>query len=181
MEIYIHTKKSETLFATAENENEAAEKYPGYTTKYHNDATAEFVMQLDTYAANALDEASIDLSDCDPDLDEFEANAFRFIKRSEIDEIMLDELGNDEYVLGCFNASFIAPIFNLPVAAVEAIQKGEQYEAMGQIMLNNSEGMKELQRQYVQVKGYAHHFAHYDSNEYECTINGTNWLFFRVS
>jgi hypothetical protein len=47
------------------------------------------------------------------------------------------------------------------------------------LMLSNKKGMKKLQSRYAQEDGYGHHFAHYDGETHECTINGEDYFFFR--
>jgi hypothetical protein len=96
--------------------------------------------------------------------EDFEVEDFRFIRKGMIDEIQCNELSSDLYILGCFNAWFLADVTGMPVAAFEAMQKAEAYEAAGECALPY---IKELQRQYAAMDGYGHHFAHYDGNEHE--------------
>ena len=49
---------------------------------------------------------------------------YRFIEASEIDQILGEELASDPYVLGCFNAWFIADILDIETEAVTDMQNG---------------------------------------------------------
>jgi len=106
---------------------------------------------------------------------DFEVDDFRFIHEDEIDEVMQDELSSDTYVLGSFSAWFIADILpNMPKEAVEALQKTDQFEVLGELML---EHIEDVQQEYVGFDGYGHHFAHYDHETHEFE----NWYAFRVN
>lgn len=87
---------------------------------------------------------------------------YRFIAADDIDEIMQNELGDDLYVLGCFNASFLASVTRLPFKAIKAIQDAEAYEALGEL-LSSMNFVEAIAHAYAAADGYGHHFAHYDS------------------
>lgn len=95
---------------------------------------------------------------------DFEVDNFRFIEKDSIDKIQQEELTNDLYLLGCFNASFLAEVTNLPLKLIEAAQKGEEYTALGEALEPHVE---DIQAEYSRLDGYGHHFAHYDHNEHE--------------
>ena len=97
--------------------------------------------------------------------DDFEVSGYRFIHEDSIDEILKDELLSDEYVLGCFSALAISEATDWPQALIEAAQKGEQYEAIGQAMTEDH--VRKLAEIYARADGYGHHFAHYDGEEKE--------------
>lgn len=105
---------------------------------------------------------------------DFEVNGYRFIYEDNIDEIMGDELSSDPYILGCFNASFIAAVTGLPEAIIKAAQDGEEHEAIGQWLIDeghvyDSSGPAHyggIVANYVQSDGYGHHFATYDGEEH---------------
>ena len=109
------------------------------------------------------------------DESDFEVDNVRFIKDSEILSIMADEIFNgDDYVLGCFNASFIADNSSLNYELVEACQNSEAYEAIGKA-LNATLDQDEKEsfcEEYASADGYGHHFNHYDGNSEELTIDG---------
>ena len=111
------------------------------------------------------------------DEDDFTVDGYRFIAADEIDSIMQDELLGDEYILGCFNAWFIADILGMPQDAVEKIQKAEAYEGLGALMAQHIE---EVQQKYVSADGYGHHFARYDGHEHQVEVNGRDFYVFRT-
>lgn len=108
---------------------------------------------------------------------DFEVDNVRFIKSDDIDSILASELSNDHYILGCFNAGFLAGVTGWPIVLIEAAQKGEAFEALGKAI--DDEGYcDELSKAYASADGYGHHFNHYDGNEEEVTINGVNYYVF---
>ncbi|MDX8384590.1 MAG: hypothetical protein R8M45_10950 [Ghiorsea sp.] len=111
---------------------------------------------------------------------ELQGGDFRLILAADIDDIMESELGNDEYILGCFNASFLQDVTGVEHAVFEAMQKAEAYGAIGKLV-KSMDKLSDLQEQYASADGYGHHFAHYDGNAYELVINGADWYAFRVN
>jgi hypothetical protein len=103
---------------------------------------------------------------------------YRFIKGDVIDTVQREELAGDTYVLGCFNASFLSEVTSWPVALIEAAQDGEAFEALGEAILNEGY-LDKLQELYATYDGYGNHFASYDGNDNEVTINGQLWHYFR--
>ncbi len=97
---------------------------------------------------------------------DFEVDNYRFIDRDSIDEIQCEELAGDEYVLGCFNASFLADILDAPQEAIEAMQQAEAFEAVGKWVIESG-NLEALQEAYSGIDGYGHHFSHYDFSEDE--------------
>lgn len=105
---------------------------------------------------------------------DFEVNNVRFITDETILSVMVDEVFGDDYILGCFNASFITNNSSLPLEIVEACQECEAFEAIGK-GLNATMDQDEKEsfcEEYVSVDGYGHHFNSYDSTEEEFTFNG---------
>jgi hypothetical protein len=96
--------------------------------------------------------------------DDFEVNGHRFIRRDAIAEIQREELSSDLYILGCFNADFLAGILDIDIDAIKAIQDAGAFEALGKLVLPH---IDEIQAKYSSVDGYGHHFAHYDGEEHE--------------
>ena len=78
---------------------------------------------------------------------------WRFIRRDAIDSIMQDELRSDEYILGCFNDTFLAHVLDIDIDVIHAMQKAEAFEAIGKLVLSTGK-LKELQEEYVFVDGY---------------------------
>lgn len=118
-------------------------------------------------------EAVENMRDCE---DDFQAGKYRFISRDAIQGILEEEISNDEYCLGCFNASFIAECTGWPLALIEAAQKGEAYEALGQAIIQEGYVAK-MAEEYARQDGHGHHFASYDGHEHEI---GPSFLAFRV-
>jgi hypothetical protein len=110
--------------------------------------------------------------------DDFEIENYRFIKESEIDEIQQRELKDDLYILGCFQAWFIADNTDLSLRVVEALQKAEAFEELGELMIDDIET---IQREYARTDGYGHHFNRYDGNENEIVLNDINYYYFRTN
>lgn len=107
--------------------------------------------------------------DGEPD---FEVDNVRFISDDEIDNIQEEELGNDDYILGCFNAWFIADITGIDQDVIEAMQKTKAFEAIGKLIKSMGK-LADLQQAYASADGYGHHFNGYNSDEEEITIDGT--------
>ena len=111
----------------------------------------------------------------DADTDDFQVGDYRFIHDSAINQILADELESDLYVLGCFAPWFIADYLGIPTESVEAIQKAEQFEALGHLI--KAKGVASFAELYVTHDGYGHHFAHYDGEEH----NHGDWYAFKVN
>jgi hypothetical protein len=111
---------------------------------------------------------------------DFEVDDYRFILRSDIDQIQCDELKGDLYILGCFNAWFLADVLDIDCDVIEAMQEAEAYEAIGKLIISMDK-LSELQQEYSSADGYGHHFNHYDGNEYELDINGFDYLVFQIN
>ena len=99
-------------------------------------------------------------------MDDFEEAGYRFIAVNAIDKIMQDELSNNKYMLGCFNAWFLADILDMDLEVIEALQKAEAYEAIGKMVLRGGK-IEQLQQEYVCSDSYGHHFGSYDGYEHE--------------
>lgn len=112
------------------------------------------------------------------EVDDFEIENYRFIKVSEIDTIQQNELKDDLYILGCFTDWFIADNTNLSLKVVQALQKAEAFSELGELMVDDIET---LQSEYSRLDGYGHHFAHYDGNENEITLNDVEYYYFKVN
>ena len=108
--------------------------------------------------------------------DDFEISNYRFINEDEIDRIQQEELEDDVYILGCFNAWFISDVLDIDQDVIEEMQKAGAYEAIGKLILSMNK-LEELQEEYARLDGYGHHFAHYDGNENQ--ING--YYFFKIN
>ena len=110
--------------------------------------------------------------------DDFEIDNYRFIKVSEIDTIQQDELKSDLYILGCFNADFIEDNTNLSLKVIQALQKAEAFEELGELIVDDIEI---IQSEYARMDGYGHHFGRYDGNEHEITLNDVEYYYFKIN
>lgn len=95
---------------------------------------------------------------------DFELAGARIIHKDFIDKIQQEELLSDLYILGCFNANFLAGYLPISQSAIVAIQKAEAFEALGEIC---EKYIEEIQEGYATADGYGHHFNSYDSSEIE--------------
>jgi hypothetical protein len=136
---------------------------------------SEFV-KLRSDWRDIADECGFDIADTKEALEamrdndaDFEISGYRFIHDDKIDEIMCEELSGDTYMLGCFNAGFLAGILGTSTDAIEAIQKAEAFEGLGEMILAGNH-LAELQQAYVSADGFGHHFNSYDGGEIE--LNG---------
>lgn len=116
------------------------------------------------------------------DGDDFDAvsDTWRFIHEDSIDKIMQDELSNDEYVLGCFNANFLSEFIGLDAESIQILQANEGYEGLGRAVMNSGK-LAQLQEAYAALDGYGHHFAHYDHETHALTLNGQEWYAFKIN
>ena len=99
---------------------------------------------------------------------DFTIGDYRFIHDDVIDNTMAEELGDDEYLLGSFNAWFLASILDLEEHEIEGIQS-KCPEALGKLIKATGK-LEELQKDYASADGYGHHFAHYDHEEHELPL-----------
>ena len=94
------------------------------------------------------------------EVSDFELGNYRFIRFHDIEDIMVDELSSDAYILGCFNDYFLAGILDVPVEVIQTLQTHDSYEAIGEWLIQQ-DLVPELVDNYVLADGYQH-FAHYD-------------------
>lgn len=136
------------------------------------------IKELINFCKTELDFSTEEFKKClgefEAEIEDFEVSNYRFINSDSIDQIQRDELKNDLWMLGCFNASFLAECSNLPIELIEAGQNGEQYEAVGKVMLAF---IDEIQEEYSRLDGYGHHFSSYDGE----TLEILNYFVFRTN
>jgi len=116
----------------------------------------------------------------DNDNSDFEIGKYRFIHEDEIDDIQVEEMKSDSYVLGCFADWAICDASDLSYDIVQALQESEQFELIGQHLIDN-DCVEELQQTYVANDGYGHYFAHYDLETLEDILTETGYCVFRVN
>ena len=109
--------------------------------------------------------------------DDFTVDNVRFIRADAIDGIQANELSGDEYVLGCFNACFLADVTGIDKDVFEAMQKSDAYAAIGKLVISMDK-LSELQQEYARQDGYGHHFNFYDFGEEEVTLGGIDYHVF---
>ena len=110
---------------------------------------------------------------------DFEVEDHRFIHFDDIDEIQQEELRSDLYLLGCFNAYFLADNTSLSLKVIEVLQKNEAYEELGELV---QEDVENIQRGYAYLDGYGNHFAYYDGKGLELfDVNGSDYYVFRIN
>ena len=110
--------------------------------------------------------------------DDFEVDNVRFIKDSQIDKILAEELENDPYILGSFTAWFIADSTDIDLEVIEALQDAEAYEALGKLIIKSCNMVDFANSYAVNADGYGSHFNHYDGGEEELDVNGVTYLVF---
>lgn len=96
---------------------------------------------------------------------DFHIDDHRFIHCESIDDIMIEELESDEYLLGSFNASFLIYYMDLEEQDIMHIQE-KCPEAIGKMIIATGQ-LNNVQSGYVSADGYGHHFAHYDHEEWD--------------
>jgi len=119
------------------------------------------------------------VNNIESDESDFCVGNYRFIKESEIDSIQIDELEDDPYILGCFNDWFLADVTDLSYDIIQALQKAEKYEAIGQHIIDNNL-TKDIQSEYSRLDGYGHHFSGYDGETLEDLLS-LGYYSFRVN
>ncbi len=97
---------------------------------------------------------------------DFVVDGCRFIADSSIDEIMCEEMAADAYMLGFFNAWFLADVTGISEDVIEAMQRAEAYDAIGKLVIELGK-LEDLQSAYASADGYGHHFNSYDHSEHE--------------
>ena len=110
---------------------------------------------------------------------DFDIDNYRFIQESNVFDIVKDSYECDPYILGYFNDWFISDNCSIPLNVVEALQKAECFEALGELMLRN--GIDELIKEYIRLDGPGHALNSYDHSCDEININGLDYIYFRAS
>lgn len=110
--------------------------------------------------------------------DDFEVDDIRFIKESEALNIAIDMYKSDPYILGNFYSWFIADECNINLRVVEALQKAEAYDELGELMLDN--GIEELIEEYIRLDGYGHCFGSYDGTYNEINLDNIDYIYFKI-
>ena len=101
---------------------------------------------------------------------DFEVDNVRFIDSGTIDNVLVDELESDTYILGCFRASFISCVTGWPEVLISALQEAEGFEGLGKAIIEYG-FVEKIAEEYIQCDGYGHHFNSYDGSEDELRVN----------
>lgn len=107
------------------------------------------------------------------------AHDWRFIKGTEVDQIMRDGLASDVEMLGRLDAELLSKSTLWPVDMIKAAQDGEAWGSLGDALLVDPIHIVKIQMRYVLKHGYGQYFAHIDSKTKVITLNGEPWLYFR--
>lgn len=101
---------------------------------------------------------------------DFEVDGVRFLHDDVILDTLVDELANDEYILGGFAAWCIAEATGWPEVLIKAAQKAAAYAEIGAAM--DKWQIRKLAEIYSSADGFGHHFNGYDGNEEELSVDG---------
>lgn len=114
------------------------------------------------------------------DGDDWYGDNWRVIHDEALLDTLIEELESDTYILGCFNAWFIAEHTNLNEGMVKACQDTGECEAIGQAILDGDylDGPHGMAAAYAAADGWGHHFAHYDFEDHELA---GNWHAFKTN
>ena len=130
---------------------------------------------INGFGRNAVEDIVANLGNDDFVVD---GQYYRFIRENEAYNIAYEMLEGDVYILGCFNADFIADNTKLSYDIVKALQEGEQFDAIGQHILDNDD-LDGIVSEYIRLDGYGHVFGSYDGSYEEIEIDGVDYIYFR--
>ena len=91
---------------------------------------------------------------------------YRFIHNNVIDDVIAQDLKDDPYILGCFNADFLCHYIPLSSDQIQHVQDAEGFEAIGYLVLAHGE-LDELVSDMISADGYGHYFNHWNGDEIE--------------
>ena len=120
-------------------------------------------------------------TEIDSQNENFEVDNYKFITHDEAVEEVSNMYQCDNYLLGCFNAGFISDVTNIDWRVIEALQKAEAFSELGMLILDYLDNdLTELSEEYIRLDGYGHALNSYDGNYSEITLNGIDYIYFRV-
>jgi|TARA_R110000744_G_scaffold332091_1_gene437506 hypothetical protein len=108
----------------------------------------------------------------------FEVENYTFLSEDEALKGVINMYECDEYILGCFNASFIEDYIALDCEDIKTIQEGEHYEIIGKLILNSGK-LEEMMKEYIRLDGFGHALNSYDGTHNEINLNGIDYIYFR--
>jgi len=129
--------------------------------------------------ANNLDVNKYKLVDSIQDSEtNFEVDNYTFITEDEALKEVINMYQCDEYILGCFNADFIADFIPLDYDSIKTLQESENFEVIGKLILNSG-NLEYMMEDYISLDGYGHALSSYDGNNDEITINNIDYIVYR--
>jgi len=108
----------------------------------------------------------------------FEVDNYTFITEEEALKEVINMYRGDEYILGCFYASFIDDYIFLDIDDIIALQEANQYQVIGKLILNSG-NINEMMQEYIRLDGYGHALNSYDGNYEELNINNIDYIVYR--
>lgn len=111
--------------------------------------------------------------------EDFEVDNYRFIKEDEVLNEAVNMYKGDNYLLGCFNDCFIADNTDIPLRAVQALQKAEAFEELGELIQEND--LDAFIEEYARLDGWGAVLNSYDGNNDEIVINEVEYIVFRTN
>ena len=120
-------------------------------------------------------------AEIDSENENFEVDNYKFITHDEAVEEVSNMYQCDNYLLGCFNADFISDVTNIDWRVIEALQKAEAFSELGMLILDYLDNdLTELSEEYIRLDGYGHALNSYGGNWSEITLNGIDYIYFKV-
>lgn len=111
--------------------------------------------------------------------DNFEVEGYRFLTEDEALKECISMYECDEYILGCFNASFIEDYISLDYEDIKELQSTDKgFEILGKLILNSG-NLEEMMEEYIRLDGYGHALSSYDGYDSEITLNDVDYIYFR--
>ena len=101
---------------------------------------------------------------------DFTVGDYRFIDCVVVDEVMKDEFRNEPYMIGSCNSWVTADLLGVSTDVIDLLQKNEQYEAIGMLVLETNKLDKFIDT-LISNDGYGHHFGIYDGEEHYVDIS----------
>lgn len=105
------------------------------------------------------------------DGDDMHDQAYTVMSESDTMDYIVNSY-SDEYMLGCFNAWYIADNTNIPLKAVESLQKYGAYSELGELILSDTSVEKFLE-DAIALDGVGHFVSSYDGNAEDIHIDGS--------
>lgn len=89
---------------------------------------------------------------------------FRIISEDVIHDKLVEELSQDDYLLGCFKADFLGKVTGLDASIFKALQDADAFDGIGKLIKGLGK-IEKLAEMYSHVDGFGNHFATYDCEE----------------